>query len=172
VTKALAFILLLGASAALHASDNGVLARFDGGVGVIPASNGAGTANADGTLPNVKLNVVRGVPPAGGPWRIEDLKAVVDADGEITVKGSGLLLASGNGIGTTANLSVFATLVCETAAPFVEHSTSAVPLDVNGDFRIEDSLNSAPAECASPVLLIRATNGTWLAAGLPNHSGN
>jgi len=148
---------------------DGLLARFDGGVGVIPAQNGAGPANADGTLPNVKLNIVRGVPPGGGPWRIADLKADVMLDGHIRVDGRGLLLASGNGLGTNAKQNVFATLICEPAIPFVEHTTSfSVPLDENGNFRIDDTLDSVPADCASPVLLIRASsNSTWLAAGIP-----
>ena len=65
-----------------------MLARFEGGIGVIPAANGAGPANPDGTLPNVKLNVVRGVPPGAGPWRIADLKAEIDTDGRIRVRGA------------------------------------------------------------------------------------
>ena len=126
--------------------------------------------NLDGTFPNVKLNVVRGVAPGGGPWRIGNLRADVDTDGRIKVKGRGLLLASGNSIGQNANQSVFATLICEAAAPFVERSTSfaGVPLEPNGDFRIDDILNPAPSECPSPVLLIRSSsNGAWLAAGIP-----
>jgi len=42
---------------------------------VIPAQNGAGTVNGDGTFPNVRLNIVRGGNPGGGPWRIADLHA-------------------------------------------------------------------------------------------------
>ena len=61
-------------------------------------------------------------------------------------------------------------MICEAAAPFVEHSTDAagVPLAANGDFRIDDILSSALHGCASPVLLIRnAGNLTWFAAGIP-----
>lgn len=146
-----------------------LLVRFEGGVGVIPAANGAGPANADGTLPNVKLNVVRGVPPGAGPWRIADLRADVEVDGHIRVRGRGLLLASGNSIGQNANQSVFATLICEASTPFVERNTTktGVPLDANGDFRIDDVLDPAPSDCASPVLLIRNTGGAWFAAGIP-----
>ena len=50
-----------------------------------------------------------------------------------------------------------------------------VPLDPNGDFEIDDTLkliggvdDAVPSECASPTLLIRAANGAWLAAGIPN----
>jgi hypothetical protein len=159
----------LGIAVGVGAHTREALASFDGGVGVIPVSNGAGAPNADGTFPNVKLNVVRGVPPGGGPWRIASLRAIVDADGRIRVKGEGLLLASGNSIGQNANQSVFATLICEAAAPFIEHSTTltGVPLEPNGDFRIDDTLNPVPSECASPVLLIRNTGGVWFAAGIP-----
>lgn len=159
----------LGIVGQVSAHERHLLARFDGGIGVIPVSNGAGTANADGTLPNVRLNVVRGVSPGAGPWRIADLRASVDIYGRIRVKGRGLLLASGNSIGQNANQRVFATLFCEAAAPFVARSTDAagVALEANGDFRIDDNLDQAPSECASPVLLIRNSGGAWFAAGIP-----
>ena len=157
----------IGSAAMVQRRD--ILVSFDGGIGVIPAQNGAGVMNADGTFPDVRRNIVRGVAPGAGPWRIADLKATVDVDGRARVRGRGLLLASGNSIGQTANQVVFATLICEAAAPFVERSTSAagVPLEPNGDFRIDDTLDSVPSECPSPVLLIRTTgNGSWFAAGV------
>jgi len=60
-------------------------------------------------------------------------------------------------------------LICEAAAPFVERNTDqgGVPLDANGDFRIDDTLNPMPSDCPSPVLLIRNTGGVWFAAGIP-----
>ena len=76
--------------------------------------------------------------------------------------------AAPENVGTNANTSVFATLICEAAAPFVERNTDAVvaPLAPNGDFRIDDVLSPAPKGCASPVLLIRnAGNRAWFAAG-------
>jgi hypothetical protein len=155
---------------AFHVSPeaNDFLAAFDGGIGVIPVSNGAGTANADGTFPNARLNIVRGVNPGAGPWRIDGLRAEVDTLGRIKVRGRGLLLASGNSIGQNANQRVFATLICEAAAPFVEHNTTfTVPLEPNGNFRIEDTLNPVPQDCPSPVLLIRNSGGLWFAAGIP-----
>src|SRR6478609_2238894 len=174
IKKAVVLLVALGlvgpvASAHDSAHERDFLARFEGGIGVIPVSNGAGPANPDGTLPNVKANIVRGVPPGAGPWRIADLRADVEVDGRIRVRGRGLLLASSNSIGQNANQSVFATLICEPTAPFVEHSTSraGVPLDPDGDFRIDDVLDSVPPTCASPVLLIRNVAGSWFAAGLP-----
>jgi hypothetical protein len=166
--KAAVILSVFGLVASVSAQGHDSLARFEGGIGVIPVANGAGTANADGTFPNVKLNIVRGVFPGAGPWRIADLRADVDTSGHIKVRGRGLLLASSNSIGQNANQSVFATLICEAAAPFVEHNTTfAVPLEPNGDFRIDDVLNPAPSGCASPVLLIRNTGGVWFAAAIP-----
>jgi hypothetical protein len=168
VKKAAVILFVLGIAGHVSAQTTDFIARFEGGIGVISVASGAGAANADGTFPNVKLNVVRGVNPGGGPWRIADLRAEVHTDGRIKVRGRGLLLASSNSIGQNANQSVFATLICEAAAPFVEHNTAfSVPLDANGDFRIDDTLNSVPVTCASPVLLIRNTGGVWFAAGIP-----
>ena len=172
VKGTLVAILVVSALAVASARQGDVIAKFNGGIGVIPVTGGAGAPNADGTLPNVKVNVVRGVSPAG-PWRIANLNAVVEADGHILVKGNGLLLASGNSIGTNANASVFATLICEAAQPFTPHNTASVALAPNGDFVINDTLDPAPDECASPVLLIRSSgSGVWFAAGIPNLGGN
>jgi len=170
VKSAIALVLVtgLGIAAVVRAHEQNFLVKFDGGIGVIPVQNGAGLVNGDGTFPNVKLNVVRGVPPGAGPWRIAELKAEVDVDGHIRVRGRGLLLASTNSIGQNANQRVFATLICETMAPFIERNTNVagVPLDANGDFQIDDVLSPAPSDCGSPVLLIRNTGGVWFAAGI------
>lgn len=132
------------------------LVRFDGGIGVIPT----GSANT----------TVRGVTAAGQIWVIRDLAADVKQDGSIRLGGRGLLLGSGNAVGSNANASVFATLFCASDGN-VQHSSSfaGVPLEVNGDFRIDDTLSPAPPNpCTSPVLLIRsAGSGSWFAAGIP-----
>jgi len=99
----------------------------------------------------------------------------VKVDGSIKVDGRGLLLAGGNGIGTTANQSVFATLICEPAAPFTLHNSNlaGVPLAPDGDFHIDDILSPPPpTACASPVLLIRNLGGAWFAAGIPDRDSN
>jgi hypothetical protein len=165
--KMAALVLFMVYPLAAAAEDS--LVKFRGGIGVIPVSSAAGAANADGTSPNVNRNVVRGVNPPGQIWVIADLRAEVKVGGRIKVRGKGLLLGGGNGIGGNANQSVFATLICEAAAPFtLRNTTSAVPLEPNGDFRIDDVLTPAPFDCASPVLLIRNPAGAWFAAGIPN----
>jgi hypothetical protein len=143
------------------------LVRFRGAIGVLPVASGVGDA---ATAEVVNLNVVRGVPPAPQIWVMSALTADVKTDGHIRVNGKGLLLGGGNEIGFNGNASVFATLICEAAAPFTELSTNAagVALDPNGNFVIDDVLAPAPpADCASPVLLIRVTAGPWFAAGIP-----
>lgn len=133
--------------------------QFSGGIGVIPRANAAGTPNE-----------VRGVQPAGQIWVIRNLQASV-VNGQIVVNGKGLLLGGGNNIGLNGGASVFATIICETVPPFVEHSTpqAGVALKPNGNFTIQDALSPPlPPVCQSPALLIRnSANQGWFAAGIP-----
>lgn len=161
----LAALAIGGSAVAQSTTDDAsqeAIAQFKGGIGVIPvtgvAANGA-----------VTLNIVRNVSPAG-PWRIAALEAVVGPDGHIKVVGRGLLLASGNGIGTNAGQSVHATLFCGAANAATAHNSNpaGVALEADGDFTIDDFLSPAPpAPCVSPVLLIRNVVGVWFAAGIP-----
>ena len=140
---------------AQNSAPAGTLAEFSGGIGVIPT----GSANT----------TVRGVAAAGQIWVIQDLEAEVE-NGRIELDGRGLLLGSGNAVGSNANARVFATLFCANAGNVQHNSNLAgVPLEVNGDFRIDDRLSPAPPNlCTSPVLLIRsAGSGSWFAAGIP-----
>jgi hypothetical protein len=163
-------VLLAGSFASSVMADD-TLVKFRGAIGDIPVANVAGVANPDGTFPEVTRNIVRLVNPAGQIWVISDFMADVKVDGRIHVDGRGLLLGGGNAIGMNGNASVFATLICEAVAPFTQYSTSlaGVALAANGDFRIDDVLvPTPPAECVSPVLLIRVTgSGAWFAAGIP-----
>jgi hypothetical protein len=137
--------------------------KFRGGIGVITVTGVAANGAAN-------LNIVRGVTP-GAPWRISSLEAEVSPTGRIKVVGHGLLLASGNGIGTNAGQSVHATLFCGAANAATAHDTTitGVPLAADGDFKIDDLLSPAPVlPCVSPVLLIRNVNGLWFAAGIPD----
>ena len=145
----------LAQNVAQSAPDRQNLVRFSGGIGDIS------TGSTDTT--------VRGVTAAGQIWVIRDLAANVKQDGSIRVDGRGLLLGAGDAIGSNGNASVFATLFCANDGN-VQHSSNpaGVPLEVDGDFRINDTLSPAPPNtCDSPVLLIRVTTGSWFAAGIP-----
>lgn len=160
----LACLLALAVAGIASAQDQEDTLSFKGGIGVINVIG----QNPDLTL---KLNVVRGVNPAG-PWRIADLKATITSNGHISVVGRGLLLANGNNIATNAGASVHATLFCGSATAATAFDEPGVPLQANGDFRIYDFLSAVPPNpCESPVLLIRSGaapgQGVWFAAGIP-----
>ncbi|HKA39411.1 MAG TPA: hypothetical protein VKD25_06560, partial [Burkholderiales bacterium] len=147
VRKVFIPVLFMGSMLALPAAaDDDTLARFKGGIGVIPVSSGVVVAPAQPlTSEAVNRNFVRNVPPAGQIWVIDKLDARVRLGGEIKVKGKGLILGGGNSAGRATGQFVFATLICEAAAPFVELNTNltGVQLAPNGDFEINDVLSPA-----------------------------
>ena len=148
-------LLSFGLGLAPLASAENSLARFEGGIGSQPLRAGG------------LVNDVLGVNPGGRPWVISRLSAEVKTDGRVSIDGRGLLLAGGNGIGTTGNQSVRARLFCGGVSS-VSYDSELVPLDPAGDFRIEGELSAVPpSPCASPVLLIVNTGGAWFAAGIP-----
>ena len=165
VKKIFAFLLFLGVVYPLSAAANDTLVKFKGGIGVIPVSSGVGAA---ATAEVVNRNIVRGVQPPGQIWVIADLRADVKVDGRVKVRGKGLLLGGGNNVGFNAGQSVRATLLCANDGNVV-HDSGLVPLEANGDFRIDDMLLPLPPNpCDSAVLLIRNPAGAWFAAGIPN----
>jgi hypothetical protein len=150
--------------------DHDTLVKFKGGIGVHPISNITFAAGPPPVVTAVNQNIVRGVNPAGQIWVIDKLDARVKTNGDIKVKGKGLILAGGNNAGRATGQMVFATLICEAAAPFIEHSTNpvGVALSAEGDFEIDDVLEP-PSGCVSPMLLIRnADGGAWFAVGIPD----
>jgi len=152
--KKTSICMLLGLLVSLPVLAEGPLVRFDGGIGVQPLRAGPAA------------NIVQGVNPAGIPWVIARLSADVKTDGRISVDGRGLLFAGGNGIGTNGGQSVRARLFCGAVA----HDSVLVPLQPNGDFRIDDVLSPLPTNpCDDAVLLIVNAGGSWFAAGIPNN---
>lgn len=136
------------------------LANFDGGIGVTPAAVSSGV---------VVLNDVFGVPPGGRPWVIQTLRADVKSNGQISIKGEGLVFAGGNAVGTAGPITqVVATLFCDGQA----HHSPVTPLRRDGGFDINGMLTTTPpSPCINPALLIRnaagGTPGAWFAAGVP-----
>lgn len=163
--------ILVGGFYAFSVSADDTLAKFKGGIGVIPVSNVTVALVGDPPVQvvTVNRNVVRGVNPAGQIWVIDKLDAKVKTNGDIKVNGKGLILGGGDNAGRASGQSVIATLICEADSPFTESSTApGVPLNAEGDFKIDDVLFPLPpTQCASPMLLIRnAANLGWFAAGI------
>jgi hypothetical protein len=80
-------LLTLGIGCSFAAVGDDSLVRFNGGIGVLPVSDTAGAANADGSFSSVTSNVVRGIKPPGQIWVIAALRADVAVDGHIRVSG-------------------------------------------------------------------------------------
>ena len=152
--------------------DHDTLVKFKGGIGVHPISNVTAVVGPPLVVTAVNQNTVRGVNPAGQLWVINKLDAKVKTNGDIKIEGKGLILAGGNNAGRATGQSVFATLICEAATPFTQRSTNpvGVPLSADGNFKIDDVLTPLPpADCASPMLLIRNADPTslaWFAVGI------
>jgi len=173
---------------AAGAADDGLL--FDGAVGSTPV----GRINNNGTPNDVAddfpvVNTIHDVTPGGAPWTIASFRANIRADGRISAKGEGLLLAGGNGFGTRGGpRQVLVSLFCReqpvppatagaATGPF---NSEFVDLDPNGDFQIKGTLANAdgaapPVPCGDtidnrPTLLIRTVAGgapgSWFAAGI------
>ena len=150
----LAAVLGAGLSFAAAAADP--IARFDGGIGSQPLRAAAPGVPA--------TNDVNGTPPGGRPWVIAKLSAQATTE-RIRVHGEGLLLGGGGNVGGPGGQSVRARLYCDNL-PY--DSTQLVPLDENGDFRIDSGfVANPPAVCVNPLLLIINAGGSWFAAGIP-----
>ena len=150
--RVLAAALFAALNYSVIATADDRLVRFDGGIAETPVSS------------LTAANIVKGISPGGQPWVISRLLADVRSDGRISVDGRGLLLAGGNGIGTNGGLSVKALLFCGTTML----ASEAVPLEANGDFRIDGTLDAVPPQpCDTPTLLIVNTGNRWFAAGIP-----
>jgi hypothetical protein len=119
--------------------------------------------------------VLFGVPPAGAPWTIGRSEARVRAN-RVRVRGEGLLLVS---TGNAALDGTIGPVRMVTAAVFCNDSTTpaftsaAVPLDPDGDFRVDQDVTTAlPSPCLAPAVLVRiaetvtgpVANGPYIAA--------
>jgi hypothetical protein len=187
VFLAIAGLAAAGTAAAGGAERSPTLFRFDGGTGNQVFRSAAGVPT---------LNTVAGVNPAGAPWGITSLNAVIKTNGDIRAAGEGVLLWGADGIGSRGGpRQVILSLFCRNvpvppavsaALILTPFNSEPVDLDEDGDFVVRGKLTDAtgatpPLNCGDtvdnrPVLLIRsvtpatattpATPGAWFAAGL------
>ena len=136
--------------------------RWETAIGIAAPNNvvGAGTGAATG---------------APGPWSARGGRVRIDPDyGTIDFNVDGLVLASGNAIGTPGTVTqVKGTLICDTdgsasGGNSVVVETPLVPLDDQGDARFHGSVGALPAVCTSEAdvaFLIRTASGRWIGNG-------
>ena len=109
----------------------------------------------------------------GAPWTTTGGQVEVDLDqGNISFTVEGLVLASGNSIGTRDGVTmVKGTLVCDTNGSLSGNSvpidTSLVPLDRQGNAHFDGAVGALPPECfeADIAFLVRTGGGAWIAFG-------
>ena len=107
-----------------------------------------------------------GVAPGGAPWTIGHSEARVRAD-RVRVRGRGLLLIN---TGNPANDGTTGPVQMVLAAVFCNDSTTPaftsapVPLDPDGDFRIDEDLTTPlPTTCLAPAVLVRIAQAAGVA---------
>jgi hypothetical protein len=159
-----------------------VLFKFDRGTGNQVFRSAAGVP---------ALNTVAGVNPAGAPWGITSLDAIIKTNGDIRAVGEGVLLWGADGMGTRAGpRQVILSLFCRnvpvppavSAALFLTpFNSEPVDLDEDGDFvvrgKLVDSTGATPPlNCGDtvdnrPVLLIRSVTPANPTTGAPASPG-
>jgi hypothetical protein len=112
---------------------------------------------------------------APGPWSARGGHVNVDPDyGTINFNVDGLVLASGNAIGTPGAVTqVKGTLICDTdgsdsGGNSVIVDTPLVTLDEQGDARFQGSVGALPAACTTQTdiaFLVRTASGRWIGNG-------
>jgi hypothetical protein len=125
-------------------------------------------------------NPVGTIHAGAGPWSVRSGHASVDlATGHASFEVEGLVLNGGNASGTPGPVSaVTGTLVCGSGTQTATIlDTTPVTLDVHGDAHFSGQLHGVPANCATPVFLIRIASpagaaGRWIATGTHRFIGD
>jgi hypothetical protein len=181
VSTSYRFVALL-ATVALAAGTTTAFAHDDGGHhgrghghrhgGEILRSGLVGSTPTTATRPGP---VLFGVSPGGAPWTIGESSARVSAD-RVRVRGRGLLLVNTGDPaldGTTGAVQKVAAAVYCNGNMTAAFTSAAVPLDADGDFRVDEDLATPlPSPCLAPAVLVRVAqaanapvaNGPYIAA--------
>jgi len=125
--------------------------------------------------PGAVVGVGTGAVTGGGlPWATTSGSASVNlGTGRIKFSVRGLVLGSGNAIGTRGGIAqVKGTLVCDTngsaGGNAVLVDTPLVALSPEGDARFNDEVGGLPNACATEsdiAFLVRTPGGAWIAYG-------
>jgi hypothetical protein len=117
-------------------------------------------------------NPIRGVPGGGFPWIIADGRGELKADGRLSVRVTGLVLADDPTVPENLRLTnpvpAFRAIVsCRTIdgmgnPAIVNASTDGFPANNLGDAKINAELQ-LPEPCFAPILFVTSPGGAWFA---------
>jgi hypothetical protein len=140
---ALAVGLIAQASSAGSGPDSTVL-KFKTMVGTVAPYTGP-------------TNAIRGVPGAGAPWSIDKADGTLNANGDLAVKVTGLIVTA---TGTNPSPMFRAVVSCQSvdagAAVIVNRVTAPFPATATGDASFNGSVD-LPSPCIAPIVFV--TNG-------------
>lgn len=149
----LAASVLFGSAAVVRAKESPTVLEFDTLVGVpSPFTRGNG-------------NAIRGVDGGGVPWSIEEGEGKLRANGDITVKVEGLVIAS-TGRNPVASFKAIVSCLSKDANGMkveVNTSTGLFPASASGDAEIKDHVD-LPSPCIAPIIFVTNPTGSWFAA--------
>jgi hypothetical protein len=158
---ALALALLVGLLAAAAPAGAGTanILRARTMVGVPQAFTGSTNAS-----------LIRGVPGGGIPWTVGRSRVRLSVNGHLVVRVHGLVLASGDAVGTNpigsfravvSCLTSYATVANITTDPFP--ATTGAVMDGGGNARFEGDV-SLPDPCIAPIVFVTSPTGAWFAS--------
>jgi hypothetical protein len=179
---ALAMTLLCGGAAIVAAHENDSVVSWSNIVGVITAP---GIDNPVAVVTDDQGTLLGQIRSGTLPWVTRSGSARVDLlTGAVQFSVRGLVLIGGNASGTAGPINqIEGTLVCNPGStdanqPQAVLDTPPVALSANGDANFSGELTDpVPAQCASPLFLIRIGPafgkfaGRWLATGVEPRLG-
>ena len=134
-------------------------------VGVIGQTSAASSSGGDKVLEFKTMfgvdglfrgsaNAIRGIPGAGAPWRIDDVKGELRSNGDIEINVEGLVLVtSGLNPSTTFRAIVSCLTSTATTVSTVNLVTESFPATTTGDSEIEAKV-SLPSPCVAPIVFV------------------
>jgi len=147
VAFAIMLMLAVGLIAQATAGDeNAKVLEFKTMAGVVPPFTGP-------------TNPIQGVAGAGAPWRIDEAKGRLRANGDLELEVEGLVLASN---GTNPQAAFRAVVSCQSIASgtavIVNRVTAPFPATPSGDAEFEGNV-ALPSPCFAPIVFVTTGAG-------------
>ena len=140
----------------------GLIAQASAGNG--PGSTVLKFKTMVGTVaPYTGANAIRGIVGAGSPWSIDTANGKLEANGDLSIKVTGLIIT---GTGANPVPEFRAVVSCQSiadgAAVVVNRVTAPFPATTSGDASFKGNVD-LPKPCIAPIVFV--TNGTGVPPG-------